>query len=471
MQSGGQMRDGFESRFWFSMVTAGGWVTLLMCAIGGVYAAFFADASHQLGLGIAVGVAALGGALVLWAIPWQTVIASSWRDRIFFAWTVSILVIITGATALDGGIESPLALMFFLPAVFASLAYPLRLMIASAVLAELAFITLVLFDSDGAPASGYVLVFCAALAGTAILAVWQTSNHDAWRRELARRSRTDPLTGVLNRRGFDSASDAAFSALARQKRPVTLMIIDLDLFKAYNDLHGHQAGDELLCWVAERISEAVRPTDAVARLGGDEFAVLLPDTEPSDGGAGDRADRSRPDRRGPPSVSAARAHPNMDRPSTSSTASPTPTSTSASSSVRRWMPTTSPRKRSSSSASSVLACRPTRSSPASPRPSTSWTASGASSTSTSRPRACSATRAAELLGRKLLAVFPATRGSNFYDVFQRVARTGVSETFIEDYKPLGAPSRSRPARWPTGSPSTSTTSPMKGRRWTSPPAP
>ena len=84
---------------------------------------------------------------------------------------------------------------------------------------------------------------------------------------------------MLNRRGFDSASHAAFSGLARQNRPVTLMIIDLDLFKAYNDLHGHQAGDELLRWVAERLSEAVRPTDAVARLGGDEFAVLLPDTK------------------------------------------------------------------------------------------------------------------------------------------------------------------------------------------------
>jgi diguanylate cyclase (GGDEF)-like protein len=129
-----------------------------------------------------------------------------------------------------------------------------------------------------APSTGYVLAFCAALAGTAILAVWQAANHDAWRGELARSSITDPLTGVGNRRGFETASRAAFSLLTRQGRPVTLLILDLDLFKAYNDAHGHQAGDELLCWVAEQLDGAVRPTDSVARLGGDEFGVLLPET-------------------------------------------------------------------------------------------------------------------------------------------------------------------------------------------------
>ena len=70
--------------------------------------------------------------------------------------------------------------------------------------------------------------------------------------------------------------DAAASRL--EAAPAGLLVIDLDVFKAYNDAHGHQAGDLLLCWVGEQLEKAVRPTDSVARLGGDEFAVLLPDT-------------------------------------------------------------------------------------------------------------------------------------------------------------------------------------------------
>jgi diguanylate cyclase (GGDEF)-like protein len=169
--------------------------------------------------------------------------------------------------------------MLFLPVVFASLAYPLRLVLVSAVLAEGAFLALVII---AAPDTAYVAAFCLALAGTALMALWQAANHEGWRRELARSSLTDPLTGLLNRRGFAVASEAAFSALERHGRPVTLVVLDLDLFKAYNDSRGHQAGDELLRWVSTRLEDEMRPTDAVARLGGDEFAVLLPDTERDD---------------------------------------------------------------------------------------------------------------------------------------------------------------------------------------------
>jgi len=65
------------------------------------------------------------------------------------------------------------------------------------------------------------------------------------------------------------------AGLERFGQPLALMIIDLDEFKAYNDSHGHLAGDGLLVWTTARIRDTLRPTDVLARIGGDEFAVLV----------------------------------------------------------------------------------------------------------------------------------------------------------------------------------------------------
>ncbi|MBY0467924.1 MAG: PAS domain S-box protein [Burkholderiaceae bacterium] len=83
----------------------------------------------------------------------------------------------------------------------------------------------------------------------------------------------DPLTGILNRAGFESYLDRAIQAGSGAS--LALLYIDLDHFKPVNDHHGHPAGDEVLRIFANRLVNLVRPTDAVARLGGDEFAIAL----------------------------------------------------------------------------------------------------------------------------------------------------------------------------------------------------
>lgn len=89
----------------------------------------------------------------------------------------------------------------------------------------------------------------------------------------------DALTGLLNRRGLDEAY-ARLAADRHETAGLALLLIDLDGFKAVNDSHGHEAGDELLIAVARRIETIVRRTDKVARIGGDEFVVLLEALQP-----------------------------------------------------------------------------------------------------------------------------------------------------------------------------------------------
>ncbi|MDQ8730969.1 sensor domain-containing diguanylate cyclase [Bradyrhizobium sp. LHD-71] len=95
--------------------------------------------------------------------------------------------------------------------------------------------------------------------------------------ELAALATTDALTGLANRRSFNDALDLHWRAAARNASPVSLLMIDSDYFKIYNDTFGHQAGDKLLMQMGLAISASLkRPGDLGARYGGDEFAVLLP---------------------------------------------------------------------------------------------------------------------------------------------------------------------------------------------------
>ena len=93
--------------------------------------------------------------------------------------------------------------------------------------------------------------------------------------ELETHAERDPLTGVLNRRGFERELARAAAHVRRYGGNAALIYLDLDRFKPVNDRNGHAAGDAVLAAVAAALLAAVRASDAVARIGGDEFAVLL----------------------------------------------------------------------------------------------------------------------------------------------------------------------------------------------------
>jgi diguanylate cyclase (GGDEF)-like protein len=96
---------------------------------------------------------------------------------------------------------------------------------------------------------------------------------------------TDELTQVRNRRGFQSELTRALAEAERTRKGGIVLLIDLDGFKAVNDIHGHAAGDFVLQTVAGWLDGQVRPGDTVARLGGDEFAVLMPQAGADNGSA------------------------------------------------------------------------------------------------------------------------------------------------------------------------------------------
>jgi diguanylate cyclase (GGDEF)-like protein len=148
-------------------------------------------------------------------------------------------------------------------------------------------------------ALGWYVAKAAALLGS--LVVLSLLMHEITRlyRDVANANRTlailatrDGLTGLANRRHFDTFLEAAFDHAQRLLAPVALILLDVDFFKKYNDRYGHQAGDECLRQVSRAAgSVLLRPGDLIARYGGEEIVVVLPGTD--EGGAELVAERMR----------------------------------------------------------------------------------------------------------------------------------------------------------------------------------
>jgi diguanylate cyclase (GGDEF)-like protein len=94
------------------------------------------------------------------------------------------------------------------------------------------------------------------------------------------RARTDPLTGIANRRWLDAELTRELAWARRHRLPMCAALIDIDDLKVYNDKHGHLAGDHLIVSAVEAWRGAIRPSDFLARVGGDEFMLLMPDCPP-----------------------------------------------------------------------------------------------------------------------------------------------------------------------------------------------
>jgi diguanylate cyclase (GGDEF)-like protein len=192
-----------------------------------------------------------------------------------FVGTAVVTAILFSATP---GTTGAFAFLYFVVALAAFYSYGLGTAIAQLVAVVLAYaITVAARDVGDGPI--YFVVFAGTLTLAGGLLMVLRARNDSTIAALGRQATTDPLTGLLNRRGWERRLDEEFERARRGGRPFTIAFADLDGLKRVNDERGHAVGDAALTRFADRIERTKRMIDAAGRLGGDEFALVLPDTD------------------------------------------------------------------------------------------------------------------------------------------------------------------------------------------------
>ena len=235
------------------------------------------DPGNDGGIMALAGIAALGSALLLTLasrLPaWVLQVAIGFGSAL-----ISLCVYFAGQ-------PSAYAAMFVWVVLVSGFFFPGRRTVAQ-VAWLLAVYAAVLYSI---PATGYSpltrLLLTAIAFGTAAAVVSWLSKATNRRFEVSEsRARTDPLTGIANRRWLDEELARELAWARRHGGPLCAAIIDMDDLKGFNDERGHLAGDRLLVSAVSAWQEAVRPSDFIARVGGDEFMLVMPDCSAMDSG-------------------------------------------------------------------------------------------------------------------------------------------------------------------------------------------
>jgi diguanylate cyclase (GGDEF)-like protein len=226
---------------------------------------------------------------------------------------------ISAAVFFSGGATSNYQLLYYLPIVHASLRLGLREVLEAALLVAGAYLFVHMLEGWVRPGQVYLGPESFIFIGIGfLLAIFmgtlarENREHIRYRErakklvdelreanaqlsdysiKLERLSISDPLTGALNRRGLEQKMEEELSRARRFRRPLSVLLVDMDGLKKYNDRYGHYQGDLAIAHLGRVLREGVRGIDIVARYGGDEFVVILPETDKE--GAGNLAEKAR----------------------------------------------------------------------------------------------------------------------------------------------------------------------------------
>jgi diguanylate cyclase (GGDEF)-like protein len=256
----------------------------MVAALVGTGAAFLPGAEHR-GLGLVLALGALvflyGAGSAAAALPWQR--ASVAGMAIGVAASIPVVGV---ALYLTGGSLSYIEPLLVCLLLYAAFFFPSRWAWPLSIELILVAGTPLLYDeqaTENAFLPRYLAFVVAYFAATWVMVTLKRRlvGAEARQREFANR---DPLTGVGNRRVFDTTLNRELEARTQPRggrrkaddSPLALLLLDLDDFKGVNDQYGHQVGDAVLCEAANRAAAILRSTDTLTRIGGDEFAVIAP---------------------------------------------------------------------------------------------------------------------------------------------------------------------------------------------------
>ena len=270
-----------KGRFWTSYIRLGYLVLTGETLFVLVYFAATPDGAHRIAL---QAISALTFALAVCALGFVDRVARQpWRVVFSFVSTLIAGAALTVAICLDGGLDSPLVVLIALPVLFAALALPIAEVWMCGTVALLEFAIVVLANrhvesskSDIATLSAFLVGTVALSLGAAVYRARLERDEGRLMQELHRQARIDTLTGCLSYGVFYDELGVEVDRALRHGNALSLLIIDIDLFKSFNDSRGHGAGDAALVQAGALIRRVSRSIDPVARIGGDEFAVILP---------------------------------------------------------------------------------------------------------------------------------------------------------------------------------------------------